>query len=118
MTGTGSGGKALGRLNNLAPEELMTKQPMQADGSGTRMREPDDLGELSSRREDQSADGLNTGESGGGAYPNPHTGKGDNPNGPDKFGGHGGQTTIAYHGDGQLGEEMKSPNPNSVTQED
>lgn len=40
------------------------------------------------------------GESQGGAYPNPHTGK-------EKAGRprHGGQTEIAYHGTGQLGEQ-------------
>ena len=41
------------------------------------------------------------GESQGGAYPNPHTGK-------EKSGGnprHGGQTEMAYHGTGQLGEQ-------------
>ena len=35
-----------------------------------------------------------------------------------KFGGHGGQTEIDYHGGGQLGEEQQVPNPNSVTKED
>lgn len=41
------------------------------------------------------------GESGGGAYPNPHSGKSK----PQGFMGHGGQSEIAYHGPGQLGEE-------------
>lgn len=95
------------------------KQPMQADGSGTRPEMPDENGELASRRDAQMSGGLpNTGESGGGAYPNPHTGKGESPDGPDKFGGHGGQSEIAYHGGGQLGEEREAPNPNSVTKED
>jgi hypothetical protein len=94
------------------------KQPMQADGAGTRPRMADDKGEFASRR-DQNTGGLpNVGESGGGAYQNPHTGKGDNPDGPDKFGGHGGQTKIAYHGDEQLGEEQQAPNPNSVAKEE
>jgi hypothetical protein len=44
------------------------------------------------------------GESQGGAYPNPHTGK-ESKGGPDDFMGHGGQTGMGYHGTGQLGEE-------------
>ena len=42
------------------------------------------------------------GESGGGPYPNPHTGKEP---GNDGFMGHGGQTEMPYHGPGQLGNE-------------
>jgi hypothetical protein len=43
------------------------------------------------------------GESGGGAYPNPHSGKA-----PDRGGymGHGGQSDMAYHGTGQLGGKV------------
>jgi len=44
------------------------------------------------------------GESQGGAYPNPHTGR-DARGGPDTFLGHGGQTEMGYHGTGQLGEK-------------
>ncbi len=68
------------------------------------------------KTEDKGApDGTNTprkgsGESGGGAYPNPHTGKE-----PPKKEWHGGQSGTAYHGGGQLGEEETQPggNPNS-----
>lgn len=42
------------------------------------------------------------GQSGGGAYPNPHSGK-DGGNGG--YSGHGGQTEMPYHGHGQLGED-------------
>ena len=42
------------------------------------------------------------GESGGGAYPNPHAGKTETNTG---FMAHGGQTDIAYHGGGQAGED-------------
>lgn len=54
------------------------------------------------------------GESAGGAYPNPHTGK-------EERGEHsdwqGGQSEIGYHGSGQLGDQVVSPggNPNSAT---
>jgi hypothetical protein len=45
------------------------------------------------------------GESGGGAYPNPHTGKEDKGGSKNGFMGHGGQTDIDYHGTGQLGSQ-------------
>ena len=50
------------------------------------------------------------GESAGGAYPNPHTGKKK----ADRD-WHGGQSGTAYHGGGQLGAEETEPggNPNS-----
>lgn len=50
------------------------------------------------------------GESGGGAYPNPHTGKDGGGGG---FMGHGGQTEMPYHGSGQLGEEEVGGNENA-----
>jgi hypothetical protein len=55
------------------------------------------------------------GDSGGGPYPNPHTGK----DGADEpgFAGHGGQTDMAYHGTGQLGEEKVGENPNAPAEE-
>ncbi len=58
------------------------------------------------------------GESAGGAYPNPHTGKeerGESGKGPGGgFMGHGGQSGIDYHGPGQLGDEDIGGNANSV----
>ena len=56
------------------------------------------------------------GESGGGAYPNPHSGK--EGGGDTGFMGHGGQSEMAYHGEGQLGEEETGENPNSATKQD
>jgi len=56
------------------------------------------------------ADGVNDpgrgggGDSAGGSYQNPHTGK-DGAGGAGGFFGHGGQTDIAYHGGGQAGAE-------------
>lgn len=51
------------------------------------------------------------GDSGGGAYPNPHTGKeGDKADG---FQGHGGQSEMEYHGTGQLGEDKVGSNANA-----
>ena len=52
------------------------------------------------------------GDSGGGAYPNPHTGK-DGDAGKEGPFGSGGQTEMPYHGTGQLGEEQVGDNPNS-----
>lgn len=52
------------------------------------------------------------GDSGGGAYPNPHTGKKPQGGG---FMGHGGQTEMAYHGKGQLGDELVEGNENAPT---
>ena len=71
-------------------------EKMQADGKG------------SAKRGDATGAGKDAkGESGGGAYPNPHTGSegsGDN-NDPGGFLGHGGQSDIAYHGPGNLGDQ-------------
>ena len=50
------------------------------------------------------------GDSGGGAYPNPHSGKKP---GNDGYMGHGGQTEMPYHGKGQLGEEAVEGNANA-----
>ena len=50
------------------------------------------------------------GQAGGGAYPNPHTGKEGGKN--EGFMGHGGQTEMPYHGTGQLGETDTGGNPN------
>ena len=50
------------------------------------------------------------GDSGGGAYPNPHSGKDGDRGG---YMDHGGQTEMPYHGSGQLGEQKVGENPNS-----
>ena len=50
------------------------------------------------------------GQSGGGAYPNPHSGKKAKGGG---FFGHGGQTDMDYHGTGQLGDLKTGENANS-----
>jgi hypothetical protein len=52
---------------------------------------------------------LGGGDSGGGAYPNPHTGKKADQGG---FMGHGGQTEMTYHGTDQLGEQSISGGDN------
>lgn len=76
-----------------------SKNATQAMGEGTRKG---------------ASDGTNTpppgnaGESGGGAYPNPHSGKAD----AEKE-WHGGQSGTAYHGSGQLGDQPVKPGGNA-----
>ena len=74
----------------------MSKQPMQADGGGRNKGADDGIGDAGTHGKDGA------GESDGGAYPNPHTGKKSKGGG---FMGHGGQTDMAYHGTGQLGDD-------------
>lgn len=67
-------------------------------------------------------DGVNTpgrgegGDSGGGSYENPHSGKDGNSD-VGGFMGHGGQTDIGYHGGGQPGTEG-SETDNATTRGD
>jgi hypothetical protein len=77
---------------------MSDKQPMQADGAGSKS---EDGPKIASRQ-------GGAGESGGGAYPNPHSGK-PAKHGPGSFLGHGGQSDIAYTG---------GANPNATTKED
>jgi hypothetical protein len=56
------------------------------------------------------------GDSGGGAYPNPHTGK-DGSGGKEGWNGHGGQSEMPYHGKGQLGEDKVGDNANAPAEE-
>lgn len=51
------------------------------------------------------------GDSGGGAYPNPHTGK--EGGGREGYMGHGGQTEMPYYGGNKLGEQDLGDNPNA-----
>ncbi len=56
------------------------------------------------------------GDSGGGAYPNPHSGK--EGGGREGFSGTGGQTEMPYHGPGQLGGEELGDNPNAPSKDE
>jgi hypothetical protein len=88
------------------------KVKMPVDGSGSERREPDENGEVASRRDADSGGLPNVGESGGGAYPNPHSGK------TDEGGFHGGQSTQGYYGKGQLGEKDVGETENAPSTDD
>ena len=59
------------------------------------------------------------GESGGGPYPNPHTGK-DSSEAEEGLDPHGGQTVLGYHGPQELGDQKVKPdgNPNAGSRSD
>jgi hypothetical protein len=88
------------------------KVKMPVDGAGTHERAPDGNGELASRRDAQSGGLPNAGESGGGAYPNPHSDK------TDEGSFEGGQSEQPYYGKGQLGEKDVGESHNSVSKDD
>jgi hypothetical protein len=56
------------------------------------------------------------GDSGGGAYPNPHTGK-EGEGDREGWMGHGGQTEMPYHGKGRLGDEEAGDNSNAPAED-
>ena len=59
----------------------------------------------------------NRGQSGGGAYPNPHNDP-DKADPEDGFMGHGGQSNMPYYGDGQLGSEQVGERHNATTEDE
>ena len=78
-------------------------------------------GDLSRRDPDQQErfnGSTGGGQAGGGAYPNPHTGK-EGEGDREGFMGHGGQTEQPYYGKGQLGDKQteEDANPNSATRD-
>lgn len=87
-------GIAAGANSRPSGDESAKNVPTQAMGDGSRKGAPD-----GTNRPRETA-----GESGGGAYPNPHTGKGDK-----KSDWQGGQSEIGYHGSGQLGDQEVKP---------
>ena len=84
---------------------MSDKQPLQAMGGDGKKGAPDGV---------NMPHGKDGGESEGGAYPNPQTGKKEHQS---HFFGHGGQTEIAYSGTGQGGHDDDSGvgNVNAVT---
>ena len=87
---------------------MSDKVPMPVSGNPESKGAPDGVSDVAGGDVHGRTEG---GESGGGAYPNPHAGKTPENGG---FMGHGGQTDIAYHGGGQGGEDGASA-PNATT---
>ena len=85
---------------------MSDKQPMQAMGDGKDAGASDGVSDPHGK--------TGGGESDGGAYPNPQTGKTSDES---SFFGHGGQTEIAYSGTGQGGhdDDPEVGNRNAVT---
>ena len=84
------------------------KVPIQADGNdGIGADVADEKNPPSAGRPDMDE---NAGQSAGGAYPNPHTGK-------DKGGFHGGQSEPGYFGKGQLGDKDVGETENAPNEE-
>lgn len=93
------------------------KRPNRSTGTGDNARSWGQAGDLA-RGDPEAMETLNGrsggGDSGGGAYPNPHTGK--KAGNKEGYMGHGGQTEMPYHGTNKLGEKDLGPNPNSPTE--
>lgn len=78
------------------------KQPMQASGDdGTGAELADEGNKPSAGRPNMES---NAGQSGGGAYPNPHNDP-DNADPQNTFMGHGGQSDLGGMGDGDEGPD-------------
>lgn len=82
------------------------------DGSKPKSRGTGEAGDPQAREGYQGRSGG--GESAGGAYPNPHA----RTKAKDGFMGHGGQSEMAYHGAGRLGERKVGDNPNAPAASD
>lgn len=88
----------------------MAKEPMQAMGDGKEAGgDGDNAGKDDGVATEDTGGRSEAGQSGGGAYPNPHTGK--KPQGGVM--GHGGQTDIDYRGGGD--ETAGGTDENAVT---
>jgi len=91
---------------------MTDKVPMPVSGNPESKGAPDGVSGSPGGNTDRTIDGRKGGgESEGGAYPNPHSGKKPEGGG---FMGHGGQTEMDYHGGGQAGDDGQSA-PNAVT---
>ena len=86
---------------------MTDKQPMQAM--------PDDDAKAGADDGVTNPSGKSDSESSGGAYPNPHTGKGKQDDVGGGFMGHGGQSHVEYSGTGDEGTDDEVGNENAVT---
>lgn len=87
---------------------MSSKEPTPVSGSDSSKGKPEGVTNPGGREEG--------GESGGGSYPNPHRGK-DGDSSASGFMGHGGQTTIDYHGSGQASNDGPEA-PNAATRDE
>lgn len=91
------------------------KEPMEAGGTGG-------VGRAAANDDDPPSAGRpdmqdNQGQSGGGAYPNPH----DDPANAEPltgFMGHGGQSDMRYYGDGEPLVDSNAEKENAVTEDE
>jgi hypothetical protein len=91
--------------------EMSDKTPVPADGDGVNKGALDGVSGAPGHVPGAGVNGrADPGETGGGAYPNPHTGKSDDDQGEMK---HGGQSEMKYYGSGQAGAGG-SAGPNSA----
>jgi hypothetical protein len=98
--------------NDRDTSQGANKSTVQASGNGTTKGAPDGVSASPSGSERANIQGRSAGgESGGGAYPNPKSGKAGTNSG---FMGHGGQTDIGYHGGEQAGDNGGTT-PNATT---
>ena len=97
-------------MNDSKPPNASTDTPDNRrswGAAGDLSREdPDEVAKLNGR--------MGGGDSGGGAYPSPHSGKEGGAN--EDFMGHGGQTEMPYHGTGRLGGQEVGGNANAGTE--
>ena len=87
---------------------MTDKQPMQAMPDDSDAKRGADDGVTNPSGKDAS-------ESSGGAYPNPHTGKGKQEDVGGGFMGHGGQSHVDYSGTGDGDTDGEVGNENAVT---
>ncbi len=86
------------------------KRPNATNHTSDNPRSWGEAGDLAREEVERMSGRSGGGDSGGGAYPNPHTGKEPRQGG---FMGHDGQTEMPYHGSGQLGEQTLEGNANA-----
>jgi hypothetical protein len=92
----------------------MDKTSKERIGGSDDSRSPEGAADAPQRalgEEASSGGSTGAGQSGGGAYPNPHKGK--DGGGDTGWMGHGGQSEMAYHGAGQIGTDRVGDNPNA-----
>jgi hypothetical protein len=91
----------------------MAEQKERMQANGLEADEADNKKRPAAGRPDMDA---NAGQSGGGAYPNPYSKEGGNPQ--EDRGFHGGQSIQGYFGGEQLGDKEEGEDLNAGSEED